>query len=79
MMGDQTYRQVLASCIGRSPDIEVQAVLILTAERSVANGLRASRSVGSSVENLSWIEWALGNRCLPSVRTKLVMVVDTSI
>ena len=79
MMGDQTYRQVLASCIGRSPDVEVQAVLILTAERGVADSLRASRTVGSSIEDLSWLERALGNRCFPSVRTKLVMIVDTSI
>jgi hypothetical protein len=78
-VGIRTYRQVLAGSIGRSPNVEVQAVLILTAVRSVANGLRASRSVGSSIENLSWLERALGNRCLPSARVELVIVVDASI
>ena len=64
--GCSTYRQVLAGSIGRSPDIEVQAILILTAVRSVANCLRAGRSVCSCIHNLSWLERALGNRSLPS-------------
>jgi hypothetical protein len=79
LVGIRTYRQVLVGSIGRSPNVKVQTVLILTAVRSVADSLRAGRSVGSSIENLSWFERALGNRRLPSIRVKLVIVVDTSI
>jgi hypothetical protein len=71
-----TYGQVLAGSIGRSPDIEVQAVLILAAVWSVADGLRAGGPVSSSVKNLSWLEWALGNRRLPSARLESVVVVN---